>query len=73
MPKPLNARVSRRGVMTLGAGTAGALAVAVASASLAPARQSAREPSEANDQPTESNGRYQVTEHVLRYYRTARV
>jgi hypothetical protein len=66
----LNAKLSRRKVFA-GAGTAGALAAAAAALPLVkspPAEavataQPAAEPAEG----------YQVTQHVLRYYQTARV
>ena len=68
--EPQAAPVSRRAVFA-GAGTVGALAAAAAvlprSAALAPVAQ----------QPLASavgaEGGYQLTEHVLRYYQTARV
>ena len=62
-------RVTRR-VVFAGAGTAGALAAAAA---LLPRVQAeAPAPAELQANADDKSG-YQVTEHVLRYYQTARV
>lgn len=61
--------LTRRRVFA-GAGTAGALAAAAAVLPLA--EQAAPEP-QAGATPTDPDGRYQVTQHVLRYYQTAKV
>lgn len=68
MSKVLKAPISRRRLMIAGAGTASAVAaVAVLpvtkEAPVAAAKQAA----------PEQGGGYQVTEHVLTYYKTARV
>lgn len=62
--------LSRRRVFA-GAGTAGALAAAAAVLPLAetPAPAAAPDAAAADD----ADGRYQVTQHVLHYYQTARV
>jgi len=68
MSKDATAPVSRRRLMIAGAGTAGAVA---AVAALPVTKQS---PVTAEKQNTsEQGGGYQVTEHVLTYYKTARV
>ena len=64
------AKVDRR-KLVLGAGVAGAAAVAAQTLSskmgpVAPANVTAKA-------PTESGDGYQVTQHVLRYYETAKV
>jgi hypothetical protein len=62
-------KLSRRTIFA-GAGTAGALAAAAAvlpKATAEPAPVAAAGPAEAD------KGGYQVTQHVLRYYQTARV
>jgi hypothetical protein len=63
--------ISRRRLMFAGAGTAGALAAAAA---VLPVVREAAAPAapDAKD-ALDRNGGYQVTEHVLRYYQTARV
>ena len=63
---------ARRRTLLAGAGTVGALA---AGAALLPA---ARQPAPTTAQgattaPADTQGGYQVTQHVLRYYQTARV
>lgn len=62
-------KLSRRTVFA-GAGTAGALAAVAAVLPKAPAGP---EPVAAGEQPDADKGGYQVTQHVLRYYQTARV
>ena len=60
-----------RRTMIAGAGTVGALAAAV---SLLPGRQAGTPSPEAVAQaPSSSPSGYQVTEHVAKYYQTARV
>ena len=62
--------ISRRRLLIAGAGTAGAVAVA---AVVAPVTPDAAVPvAEKKDAPDQGGG-YQVTQHVLRYYDTARV
>jgi len=62
--------ISRRRLLFAGAGTAGAVAAA---ALVAPVIPDAAVPvAEKKDAPAQGGG-YQVTEHVLRYYDTARV
>lgn len=70
MSKELSSILSRRRVFA-GAGTVGALAAAAA---VLPLAQPAAEPQRA-DAPAspDADGRYQVTQHVLRYYQTAKV
>ena len=62
------APVSRR-LLFAGAGTAGALAVAATVLPKAPAAAVATPVAQAGA----AEGGYQLTEHVLRYYQTARV
>ena len=62
-------KLSRRTVFA-GAGTAGALAAVAAVLPKAPAELPA---AAAAAQPDADKGGYQVTQHVLRYYQTARV
>lgn len=62
-------KLSRRTVFA-GAGTAGALAAVAAVLPKAPAELPA---TAAAAQPDTDKGGYQVTQHVLRYYQTARV
>jgi len=70
-PKPTEALLSRRRVFA-GAGTAGALAAAAVV--LPSSRQAAADTASAPAQPAdEAHGRYQLTEHVQRYYQTAKV
>lgn len=66
--RPAAAPVSRR-TLFAGAGTAGALAVAVAVLPKSPAVA----PVVAAAQPAADASGYQLTEHVQRYYQTARV
>jgi len=68
MSKVSTAPISRRRLMIAGAGTAGAVAAVAAvpvtgQAPVTAQKQDAAEP----------GGGYQVTEHVLTYYKTARV
>ncbi|QTN24440.1 formate dehydrogenase [Rhizobacter sp. AJA081-3] len=62
-------KLSRRTVFA-GAGTAGALAAVAAVLPKAPAEPA---PVATGAQPDADKGGYQVTQHVLRYYQTARV
>jgi hypothetical protein len=62
--------MSRR-TMFAGAGTVGALAAAAAALPLV--RPEAETPRAADTADAEADGRYQATQHVLRYYQTARV
>lgn len=63
---------SRRRQLIAGAGTVGALA---AGAALLPtAQQPGAQTAQANKQtPADGQSGYQVTQHVLRYYQTARI
>jgi hypothetical protein len=63
-------KVSRRQVVA-GAGTAGALAAAVAA--LPGRREIATQADKVPPAPAPNEGGYRETDHVLRYYRTARV
>jgi len=68
--RPATPALSRRGIFA-GAGAAGALAaVAVVAPRLEPAAAQAAPEAE---RTAEADGRYQLTEHVNRYYQTARV
>jgi hypothetical protein len=68
--RPSTPTLSRRGIFA-GAGAAGALAaVAVVAPRLEPA---VPETAPEADRTAEADGRYQLTEHVNRYYQTARV
>lgn len=70
MNKDPSSTLSRRRVFA-GAGTVGALAAAAAVLPMArPAADAQR--ADAPATPA-SDGRYQVTQHVLRYYQTAKV
>lgn len=69
MSKTANSQLTRRRVFA-GAGTAGALAAAAALLPRTPAEVQA---SAAPPTGADEKGGYQVTEHVLRYYQTARV
>lgn len=71
MSKSPDRLLSRRRVFA-GAGTAGALAAAAAVLPLAETPAWAA-PGEAGKMPPDADGRYQVTQHVLRYYQTTRV
>lgn len=62
--------LSRRRVFA-GAGTAGALAAAAAVLPLADTAPP--QVADAGNAPLDDDGRYQVTQHVLRYYQTAKV
>ncbi len=70
-PQPNQTLLSRRRVFA-GAGTAGALAAAAA---LLPAGSSGeRVAASMPEQPADdAHGRYQLTQHVQRYYQTAKV
>ena len=68
-PSPSSPVVSRRLVFT-GVGTAGALAAAAA---VLPLAQQATKTAAAATQADSDAGGYQLTEHVKRYYQTARV
>lgn len=70
-PKPNEALLSRRRVFA-GAGTAGALAAAAVV--LPVARQTESVAAAAPGAPADdAHGRYQLTQHVQRYYQTAKV
>jgi hypothetical protein len=69
MSKISTSKLSRRQLMFAGAGTVGAVA-AVAALPLTNATPTATP--EAKAAPSEGGG-YQETQHVLRYYQTARV
>ena len=71
MTKTSPPRLTRRHALA-GAGTAGALAAAAVALPLVPAAQTAS-PSSATGNGSDDQGRYQVTQHVLRYYQTAKV
>lgn len=62
--------VPRRRLLTAGAGV-GALAAAAAALPLA--RPAARQPTPAQAAPPEAGDGYRLSEHVERYYRSARV
>ena len=63
-------RISRRQLMMAGAAAAGALAAGGA----LPEVQEAASPGAVDAKPApDQGGGYRVTEHVLRYYRTARI
>jgi len=62
--------ISRRRLLFAGAGTAAAVA---AVAAVAPVAHEAATPVADKKDAPEQGGGYQVTEHVLRYYDTARV
>lgn len=68
MSKTPDTRLTRRRVFA-GAGTAGALAAAAAVLPLD--KPTALAASAAP--PSDADGRYQLTQHVLRYYQTAKV
>ena len=71
MRKDSTPPISRRRVLFAGAGTAGALAAA---ANILPlARDAATPASSETKDVREKNGGYRLTQHVLRYYRTAKV
>ena len=69
MSKTPSPRLSRR-VVFAGAGTAGALAAAAA---LLPRTQTEALLKDTPQAGVDDKGGYQVTEHVLSYYQTARV
>jgi len=68
MSKSPSPQLSRRRVFA-GAGTVGALAAAAAVLPHADEKRAAAEPKSVPD----TGGGYQLTEHVKRYYRTAKV
>lgn len=70
MSKTSNSPLSRRRLFA-GAGTAGALAAAAAALPLA--RQTAEPEPKASAPLPDPQGGYQLTEHVKRYYQTAKV
>ena len=70
MSKVSTTKVSRRRLMLAGAGTAGAAAAVAAALPLVKPELSA---TPAKTAASDQAGGYQVTEHVLTYYRTARV
>ena len=65
--------VSRRRLLLAGAGTAGAIAAAATVAVSPVARDSDAPALPATKNGPERGGGYQLTQHVLRYYKTARV
>lgn len=69
MSKSSSPALSRRGIL-VGAGVAGAAAVAVTAIP-----QAARAPAAAAapQTPPEQGGGYRLSEHVMRYYQTAKV
>ena len=71
MSKVSTAKVSRRRFMIAGAGSAGAAAAVAAALPLTQSETSSAAP--AKPAAPDQGGGYQVTEHVLTYYRTARV
>jgi len=71
MSKDAKATISRRRFMLASAGTAGAAAAVAAALPLAQTATSNTPP--AQPAAPDKGGGYQVTEHVLTYYRTARV
>jgi hypothetical protein len=71
MRKDSTSPISRRHMLLAGAGTAGALAAA---ANIFPlARDAAKPASSATEDAREQGGGYRLTQHVLRYYQTAKV
>lgn len=68
-PKPAGTALSRR-TLFAGAGAAGALAVV---ASAVPKGPAADPVTLAKAPEADANGGYQLTDHVKRYYQTARV
>lgn len=70
MSKSSTLDTSRRRLMFAGAGTAGALAAA---AVVAPVARDADAPAGGAQDASAHGGGYRVTQHVLRYYDTARV
>lgn len=70
MSKASIPRMSRRQLMIAGAGAAGALA---AGSSLPLVQKTASPAATDKQAPPERGGGYQLTQHVLHYYRTARV
>jgi nucleoside phosphorylase len=71
MSKSTIPQVSRRRLMFAGAGSAGALAAAAAVGPVVRGRALASSAGD-TDAPEPKDG-YQVTQHVLRYYQTAKV
>ena len=71
MSKVPTTQVSRRRLMIAGAGTAGAAAAVAVALPLVKSESSAATP--VKTATPDQGGGYQVTEHVLTYYRTARV
>jgi hypothetical protein len=70
MSKTSNSPLSRRRLFA-GAGTAGALAAAAAALPLA--REASEPDPKAGAPSPDTKGGYQLTEHVQRYYQTAKV
>lgn len=68
-PKPDTAALSRRHLFA-GAGVAGALAVVATALPSGPAAEAAPQ---AKAPEADGSGGYQLTDHVKRYYQTARV
>lgn len=71
MSKSNDPLLSRRRVFA-GAGTAGALAAAATLMPVSPPASVAVD-ADAGKPAPDTDGRYQVTQHVLRYYQTAKV
>jgi hypothetical protein len=71
MNKTTISRLTRRRVVA-GAGTVGALAAAAAALPLAPAPTEVKTVASAKPQAEPQDG-YQLTDHVKRYYQTAKV
>jgi len=71
MNKTPDTRLTRRRVFA-GAGTAGALAAAAA---VLPLQQSSAVAADGASAaaPPDADGRYQLTQHVLRYYQTVKI
>lgn len=70
MSKVSTAKISRRRLMFAGAGAAGA---AVAAATMSAVKEDAAPVTAQTKAAPNQEGGYQETQHVLRYYQTARV
>ncbi len=70
MRKPLSSLMSRRRALLAGAGTAGALAAA---ASVLPPKPEPTAAAGGGQGVPDAERGYRLTQHVLRYYQTARV
>ena len=73
MSKMSTPRMSRRQLMIAGAGAAGVLGAAAALPGVRQASPTATDTKATDTRATDRGGGYQVTQHVLHYYRTARV